>query len=92
LVKHIHYKDSVTDPKANNGYRYVVPGQGEFPTADLFRLLAKVGYAQGVSVESEKMWYLDIPEITEILTGLETVRSDQRHPPLSPAADAFPPR
>jgi len=73
-VKHIHYKDSVTDSQVPNGYRYVVPGQGEFPTADLFRFLSQVGYDKGVSVESEKMWYPDIPEISEILTGFEAVR------------------
>jgi sugar phosphate isomerase/epimerase len=77
-VKHIHYKDSVTDSTVNNGYRYVVPGQGEFPTADLFRLLAKVGYEAGVSVESEKMWHPTIPEITQILTGFEAVRHMNR--------------
>jgi len=74
-VKHIHYKDSVTDSSTQNGYRYVIPGQGEFPTPGLFRLLDQVGYAKGVSIESEKMWYPDIPEITEILAGFEAVRT-----------------
>ena len=50
-IRHIHYKDSVPDPDAKDGYRYVVPGEGQFPTADLLRMLVDMGYQGGVSLE-----------------------------------------
>ncbi len=45
LIRHIHYKDSRA---TETGFDYVLPGDGEFPSQDLFSLLKSQGYAGGV--------------------------------------------
>jgi len=57
LIRHIHYKDS----RANGeGFDYVLPGDGEFPSQDLFSLLKAQGYTGGVSLEWELMWHREL--------------------------------
>lgn len=61
-VRHIHYKDSVRG--ASGAERnYVIPGLGEFPTADLLALLAQEDFAEGFSLEWEKLWHPEIPDL-----------------------------
>lgn len=67
LIQHIHYKDSVSDPKDPHGHRYVKPGEGEFPTKTLHKLLQSVGYTGGISLEWEKLWHSYLPSIEEPL-------------------------
>jgi sugar phosphate isomerase/epimerase len=62
-VRHIHYKDSVST--TGTEYKYVLPGQGEFPTAELIGLLHRVGYQGGVSLEWEKLWHPELAAIEE---------------------------
>jgi sugar phosphate isomerase/epimerase len=72
-VRHIHIKDSVLDPGSKSGYQYVPPGQGRFPTRELLDLLARAGYRGGISLEWEKFWRPELPEISEALKGLKQV-------------------
>lgn len=74
-VRHIHLKDSVLDPAHKAGYQYVPPGQGRFPTNDLLALLKRVGYRGGVSLEWERLWRPELPEIRLALQGLRKVAS-----------------
>jgi sugar phosphate isomerase/epimerase len=66
-VPHIHVKDSVTDPQARLGYRYVLPGTGEFPMAELRDALERDGYSRVISLEWERLWHPDLPPLTEAL-------------------------
>jgi sugar phosphate isomerase/epimerase len=65
FVRHVHCKDSITDPAEKSGYRYVPPGDGEFPLGDLLSALAEGGYQGGISLEWEKMWHPDLPPFTQ---------------------------
>lgn len=53
-IGHVHYKDSLT---VGGKWKYVLPGQGTFPTQELFRLLRTKGFEGGVSLEWEKLWH-----------------------------------
>jgi sugar phosphate isomerase/epimerase len=66
-VCHVHVKDSV--PEASDGlpYRYVVPGTGQFPFADLSRELRASGFSGTVCLEWEKLWHPDLPSLPEAL-------------------------
>ena len=66
-VRHIHVKDSVSDGEAKAGYRYVLQGEGEFPTAALIETLADGGYKGSVSLEWEKLWHPELPGLTEAM-------------------------
>lgn len=57
LVEHVHYKDSVTAASEPEGYRYVMPGEGEYPHKVLLELLRNGGYGGGISLEWEKLWH-----------------------------------
>jgi sugar phosphate isomerase/epimerase len=62
-IRHIHYKDSVADSSDKEGYRYVLPGAGEYPSAELFQCLRQAHYSGGVSLEWEKLWHADLPPL-----------------------------
>ena len=64
LIRHIHYKDSIS---VGGKSQYVLPGEGDFPTAELFALLRDGGYAAGVSLEWEKLWHPELPPLREAL-------------------------
>lgn len=66
-IRHIHYKDSVASPTSAEGWQYVLPGDGEFPSERLARLLRDENYTGGVSLEWEKMWHPDLPPIEKAL-------------------------
>jgi sugar phosphate isomerase/epimerase len=75
-VRHVHLKDSVLDPAHKDGYQYVPPGRGRFPTRELLDLLKSAGYRGGVSLEWEKLWRPELPDIGEALAGLRDVMRD----------------
>lgn len=64
LIRHIHYKDSRA---TELGFGYVLPGDGEFPSQDLFSLLKAQGYAGGVSLEWERMWHRELAPLEEAM-------------------------
>jgi sugar phosphate isomerase/epimerase len=66
-VRHVHYKDSVLDPSHKHGYQYVPAGAGRFPTSELLDLLARVDFRGGFSLEWEKFWRPELPELPEAL-------------------------
>jgi sugar phosphate isomerase/epimerase len=69
LIRHVHYKDSTAQPDTDMGYGYVLPGEGEFPTQALFRLLKTEGYPRGVSLEWEKLWHPKLAPMEVALTA-----------------------
>lgn len=69
-TRHIHIKDSISVPSARHPYTYVLPGAGEFPLANLLQALEKDGFDGPVSLEWEKHWHPDIPDLEEALAAL----------------------
>ncbi len=67
-IGHIHVKDSVSRPSAQLPYRYVLPGTGEFPAAAL-RSRLSAEYAGELSLEWEKLWHPDLPELARALAS-----------------------
>ena len=68
-VVHIHVKDSVSRPSARHPFTYVIPGLGEFPSAELFAALRADQFAGPVSLEWEKLWNPEMPSLHEALTA-----------------------
>jgi sugar phosphate isomerase/epimerase len=66
LIAHIHYKDSVSKAGHVDGC-YVIPGSGEYPHDRLAALLREKKYHGGVSLEWEKLWHPELPELKEAL-------------------------
>lgn len=56
-VRHVHLKDSI---RTENGFRYTLPGEGEFPWAEALALLQRAGYQGWLSFEWEKKWHPQI--------------------------------
>ena len=79
-VRHVHYKDSITEGET---FRYVLPGEGEFPGSALFDLLREKQYEGGVSLEWEKLWHKELPPLR---TALEKFCQIAR--PRKPGASA----
>ena len=65
-VVHIHVKDSVSE-ESPQGYRYVLPGTGEFPMGELRRRLHAADFQGAVSLEWERGWHPDLPPLEEAL-------------------------
>jgi sugar phosphate isomerase/epimerase len=63
LIRHIHTSDSRIRTAPGMGYDCVLPGTGQYPFHALRLLLEKVGYAYGVSLEWEKIWNPELPDI-----------------------------
>ncbi|MBN8711812.1 MAG: hypothetical protein BGO12_03300 [Verrucomicrobia bacterium 61-8] len=70
LIRHVHYKDSRA---TEAGFDYVLPGEGEFPSHDLFSLLKEQGYAGGVSLEWERKWHPELSPLEEAMPGFIAV-------------------
>lgn len=68
-VVHVHVKDSVSSPSPNgrHPYTYVLPGDGEFPMAELRDALKTHGYNGVLSLEWERMWHPYLPELDRAL-------------------------
>jgi len=62
-VQHIHVKDSIADPRAKDGYRYVLPAEGEFPMQRLREALVRDAYAGVLSLEWERHWHPELPAL-----------------------------
>lgn len=62
-VVHIHVKDSIPVPTQTHPYKYVVPGAGDFPMASLRTMLAAGRFAGVLSLEWEKLWHPDLPNL-----------------------------
>lgn len=73
LVRHVHFKDSTSISQQDNTFRYVNPGQGEFPADELFAALKAGNYQHGISLEWEKMWHPELPPIDEALTAFRSL-------------------
>lgn len=65
-VKYTHVKDALKDPThphaASDGWRYVLPGEGEIPLTEAVAALRKGGYDGYLTFEHEKRWHQDLPE------------------------------
>ncbi|MBC2595441.1 sugar phosphate isomerase/epimerase [Ruficoccus amylovorans] len=69
-TRHIHVKDSISVPSKRHPYSYVLPGEGEFPLAELLAVLDRDTFDGFVSLEWEKLWHPDIPPLSDALTAL----------------------
>lgn len=70
LIRHIHYKDSRA---TEEGFDYVPPGEGQFPSQDLFSLLKSQGYAGGVSLEWERKWHPELAPLEAVMPNFADV-------------------
>lgn len=68
LVVHLHVKDSVGVPSARHPFTYTLPGDGDFPMADLLARLRSDGYAGVLSLEWERKWHPYLPPLADALT------------------------
>lgn len=68
-VVHIHVKDSRRT--SGTGWAYVLPGEGEFPMADLRGVLARE-FPGTVSLEWERHWHPDLPPLAAALATAKT--------------------
>jgi sugar phosphate isomerase/epimerase len=69
-IGYTHVKDAVYDPAhpqamPEDGWRYVLPGEGQLPLAEAIHLLRKNGYNGWILFEQEKRWHPELaaPEI-----------------------------
>lgn len=65
-LHYCHVKDAVHDPSHPNamkdGWRYVLPGQGQLHLADALAALQTAGYDGWIMFEHEKRWHPDLAE------------------------------
>ena len=54
-------KTPAADGKAE-GFRYVLPGEGQLPLAVAVKILQKGGYDGWLLFEHEKRWHPDLPD------------------------------
>lgn len=73
-VVHIHVKDSRANVDAAMGWRYGLPGAGEFPMARLLAALEADRYAGVVSLEWERRWHPELPPLEEALRAAQRAR------------------
>jgi sugar phosphate isomerase/epimerase len=75
-VMHLHVKDSVSQPSPNGShpYTYVLPGEGEFPMAELREALRDHKYNGVISLEWERMWHPYLPELDKALHHAQQLR------------------
>lgn len=70
MIRHVHIKDSISVSSARHPYTYVLPGQGEFPAAEVFETLRTGRYQGVVSLEWERKWHPYLPDLDTALTTL----------------------
>ncbi|MFL9913298.1 sugar phosphate isomerase/epimerase [Paraburkholderia sp. RL17-337-BIB-A] len=74
-TRSVDFKDSITDPEARLGYRYVPIGDGEAPLGEAMSILKGVKYDGWLTFEWEKYWHPDIVEPTDAFPAfVKTVR------------------
>ncbi|MBN1219022.1 MAG: sugar phosphate isomerase/epimerase [Anaerolineae bacterium] len=65
-VGYTHVKDAVYNPDhaqaMADGWRYVLPGQGQLPLAEAIKLLKRHGYDGWLLFEHEKRWHPNLPD------------------------------
>ncbi len=65
-VGYTHVKDAVYDPShpeaMKDGWRYVLPGEGELPLAEAIGVLHQHGYDGWITFENEKRWHPTLPD------------------------------
>lgn len=65
-IGYTHVKDASYDPKheraMEDGWRYVLPGEGQLPLAEAVHLLREKGYDGWIQFEHEKRWHPTLPE------------------------------
>ena len=68
-AEYVHLKDAVYDPDhpdaMDDGWRYVLPGDGELPLAEGVALLREEGFDGWVMFEHEKRWHPELAEPEE---------------------------
>jgi sugar phosphate isomerase/epimerase len=72
MIRHVHVKDSISVPSERHPYTYVLPGAGEFPVGDVFRVLHDNNYAGVMSLEWERKWHPYLPDLDTALQSLKT--------------------
>ena len=68
----IHFKDS-TFPEGAPKVHAELPGEGDLPLTELFRMLAAEGFTGPVTLEYERMWHPYLPELRLALAATEKV-------------------
>ena len=66
-VVHLHVKDSIPVATPAHPFKYVLPGDGDFPMSPLRDALVRDGYSGPVSLEWEKLWHPELPLSEEAL-------------------------
>jgi sugar phosphate isomerase/epimerase len=65
-IGHTHVKDAVYDPEheqaMQDGWHYVLPGEGQLPLAEAIALLKQHDYDGWIMFEHEKRWHPDLQE------------------------------
>jgi len=65
-IGYAHVKDAAYDPAhpqaMDDGWRYVLPGEGQLPLVEAIRLLQRNGYDGWLQFEHEKRWHPDLSE------------------------------
>jgi sugar phosphate isomerase/epimerase len=65
-IGYTHVKDAVYDPShpqaMSDGWRYVLPGEGDLPLADAIGVLRRHGYEGWILFEQEKRWHPTLAE------------------------------
>ena len=65
-IGYTHVKDAVYDPKhrqaMDDGWHYVLPGEGQLPLAEAIRLLQDRSYDGWILFEQEKRWHPNLAE------------------------------
>jgi sugar phosphate isomerase/epimerase len=51
----------------NEKYEYVLPGEGEAPVSKILEALNKVSYKGFISLEWEKRWHPELPDLEQAL-------------------------
>ncbi|CUX66155.1 sugar phosphate isomerase/epimerase family protein [Agrobacterium genomosp. 13] len=64
-IVHLHVKDSTTDSDGRR--RYVLPGQGDFPMAELLSILQSDERHIPLSLEWERHWHPALPPLDDAL-------------------------
>jgi sugar phosphate isomerase/epimerase len=69
-VGYTHIKDALYEPEhpqaMADGWRYVIPGQGQLPLAEAVQILKSHGYEGWLVLEHEKRWHPELLEPEEI--------------------------
>ncbi len=87
-IRHVHLKDSVSQPSDGQGYTYKHPGTGEFPTKQTLDLLAADAFTGVVSLEWEKQWHPTLDPLDEVLPAWVSVGAPYRMSHAAPAETA----